>query len=134
MADFGTGSSALPDIGPATRLLSGLDNLAESLVRRFQTPRGALFYAPDEGLDLRQYLGEPQTPELFFEIETLVEEQAQRDERVELADATVTALDLRRIQVDLQLETAAGPFRLVLAVSALTVEVLYADTGGIVTT
>lgn len=127
MADFGTDMSALPDL--SFSLKRGLGNLAEAIARRLITPRGGLFYDPSYGLDLRQYLGEALTDEVRYEIETLTAAECEKDERV--LSATATLIDgppqARSLRVALELETADGPFRLILRVDAVNVEVLRAD-------
>lgn len=125
MADFGTDLSALPDL--SFGLKSGRDNLAEAIARRLITPLGGLFYDPSYGLDLRQYLNEAITDEVRYEIETLVAAECEKDERVLSAEATLIDTDLlRTLQLVIALETAEGPFRLILAVNAVSVEVLRA--------
>jgi len=127
MTDFGTDFSALPDLSFV--LQSGQANLAEAIARRLMTPRGGLFYDPTYGMDLRGYLNEALTDATRYEIETLVAAECEQDERVLAATATVVegAPNSRTIQVSIELETAAGPFRLILAVSAVAVEVLRAN-------
>lgn len=127
MADFGVDISALPDLD--FRLQSGLPNLAEAVARRLMTPRGGLFYDPDYGLDLRQYLNEALTDEVRYEIETLVAAECEQDERILAANATVVEgpPQARALRILIELETAEGPFRLLLGVNAVSVEVLRAE-------
>lgn len=127
MADFGTDLSALPDL--SWTLKSGQVNLAEAIARRLITPPGGLFYDPTYGLDLRQYIGEALTDEVRYEIETLVAAECEKDERILSAVATIIEAppQLRSIQIELALETADGPYRLILSISNVTVEVLRAD-------
>lgn len=127
MATLGTDLSAIPDL--SWTLKSGLDNLAEAIARRLITPLGGLFYDPSYGLDLRQYIGETLTDEVRYEIETLVIGECEKDERVLSAAATIIEgpPQLRSIQIELVLETADGPYRLILSISNVTVEVLRAD-------
>lgn len=127
MADFGVDISALPDLD--FRLKSGLPNLAEAIARRYITPRGALWYAPGYGLDLRRYLNEAMTPELLEEMRILVEQEAEKDPRVLLAEARVALEPGHRVRVALRLETDEGPFDLVLSVDRVSVEVLNAYPG-----
>lgn len=128
MADYGTDLSALPDL--SFNLQSGSANLAEAIARRLVTPRGGLFYDPSYGLDLRQYLGEALTDEVRYEIETLVGAECEKDERILSARATLIdgPPQARSLQVAVELETADGPFRFVLSINGVTVEVLRANT------
>ena len=127
MADFGTDLSALPDL--SWTIKTGKDNLAEAIARRLITPLGGLFYDPTYGLDLRQYIGETLTDEVRYEIETLMAAECEKDERILSAVATIieASPQLRSIQIELALETADEPYRLILSISDVTVEVLRAD-------
>jgi len=127
MADFGTDLSALPDL--SWTIKGGKNNLAEAIARRLITPLGGLFYDPTYGLDLRQYIGETLTDEVRYEIETLMAAECEKDERILSAVATIieASPQLRSIQIELALETADEPYRLILSISDVTVEVLRAD-------
>lgn len=121
---FGTDLAALPDFDGVT-LRREYDNLAEALARRLITPRGALWYAPEYGTDLRGYLNEPVTDALRYEVERLAALEVEKDPRVEEATATLTYLGTNEMRLSLSVRTAQGPFTLVLRVDSLSVEVLY---------
>lgn len=125
---FGTDFAAIPDFDGQT-LKREYDNLAEALARRLITPRGALWYAPDYGTDLRAYLGEPMTDALRYEVERLAALEVEQDPRVEEASATLTYLGREEMRLSLSVRTLYGPFALVLRVDALNVEVLYGAAG-----
>ncbi|MCS7069103.1 MAG: hypothetical protein N2313_04600 [Meiothermus ruber] len=126
MADFGTDLSALPDLNFSVK--SGTANLAEAVARRLITPRGRLFYDLSYGLDLRQYLNEALTDEVRYEIETLVAAECEKDERVLSASATLIDAppQARALQIAIDLETSDGPFRLIVEIDNIAVEVLRA--------
>lgn len=133
--DFGTDISALPQLNFS--LKTAYANLAEAIGRRLITPRGGLFYDPDYGFDLRRYLNETWTESTELEVETLLVAELRKDPRIFDAVATIDASNIlatRRLSITIEAETDFGPFSLVLDVSAVTVEVLYADLGGIATT
>jgi phage baseplate assembly protein W len=115
----------LPDLGDRFVLKSGNANLAEAIARRLMTPRGGLFYDQTYGIDLRAFLNEAITDARLRQIESEAAAEATKDPRVEGATATA-ALVNDRLTLSLELETGAGPFPLVLAVSDLTVEILRA--------
>ena len=127
MVDFGTDLSALPDLSFGVK--SGRANLAEALARRLMTPRGGLFYDPTYGTDLRSYLNEAITDDVIYEIETLAAAECEQDERVLAATASVIEADpsVRKIRLSINLETDVGPFRLILSIDDVAVEVLRAD-------
>lgn len=61
----------------------GIPNLIDALRRRLNTPRGALFYDPDYGFDLRQYVQAAFDVALQFEFESFIETECLKDERVD---------------------------------------------------
>jgi phage baseplate assembly protein W len=124
MADFGTDLSAFPDL--SWTLKSGLDNLAEAAVRCLTTAPGALFYAPEYRLDLRRFLNESVTAETLFEIETLASNALEADPRILEAQVTARQPERNLLELDIALDTAQGPFELVLRISQVSVEVLRA--------
>ncbi len=125
MADFGTDLTALPEL--RFQLKGGLANLGEALARRLLTPRGGLFYDPTYGWDLRRYLNEVLDEATEYEMRVLVEQELEKDPRVYRATVEGVRRDLRRIHLEALVETDEGPFRLTLAVSDVSVEVLRAQ-------
>jgi phage baseplate assembly protein W len=125
MTDFGIDLTALPEL--RFQLKDGLANLGEALARRLLTPRGGLFYDPTYGWDLRRYINEVLDETTEYEMKVLVEQELEKDPRVYRATVEAVAKDLKRIYLDVLVETAQGPFRLTLAVSDVSVEVLRAQ-------
>ncbi len=128
MTDLGT-DIATPDaldLDPMFRTVSGARGLAEALLRRLTTPRGTLLDDASYGYDLRSRLNDSLTPYELVQIGVAARAEIERDERVESATATAT-LTGGRLRVVAQVLTAAGPFRLVLAVGSVTSEVLAAE-------
>ncbi|UZX16566.1 hypothetical protein KQ693_05920 [Thermus sp. PS18] len=121
---FGVDLTALPEFNPG-KLRREYENLAEALARRLMTPRGALWYESEYGTDLRAYLQETVTDEVQYEIERVAVMEVEKDPRVRSATASVTAVGPREFRLSLSVETAAGPYRLVLRVGDVSVEVLY---------
>jgi len=112
MPDFGTDLSSSP--GLDGRIISGLDLLTESIARRIRTPKGALFYDLSYGCSLYDYMGEANR-DGGAELCAVLEIEIEEDERV--LNATVTPLEvtLKSIQLRADLDTAAGPFTLVIS-------------------
>jgi hypothetical protein len=130
--DFGTDLALLAtpggwDLPAHFALTAGRANLAAALARRFVTPRGTLRRHPEYGEDLRAYVREKWTPQTRLAAQVRIAAQAERDPRVLAAAAEVTlVIPLQQMTVRLSLETADGPFELVLAASAAAVAVLKA--------
>lgn len=114
-----------PDLDPQLRLVGGFPLLAQDLLNRLSTPRGGLFYDPSYGYDLRALLCRALDERDVPTIAALIEAQCLLDERVASVSVAVTLLRLEhRLRITLTVETDAGPFAMVLAVSDLTVELL----------
>lgn len=80
--DYGIDVSTLPDLDQAFGLISGQTALAESLARRIQTPRGALPFNPDDGVDVTDWLHGTMTDTEVFRLRQAVESEMMKDERV----------------------------------------------------
>jgi phage baseplate assembly protein W len=124
MAELGTDISCFPDLDPMFVLVSGKLNLAQAIARRLQTPRGGLFYDLDYGFDLRAYCNETITDFSLYALRASIEAECEKDERVLKASSIITAPLDGKLSVSIELTTAEGPFKLILAASAVTVELL----------
>lgn len=126
MTDLGVDLYCISDLDAAGRTVSGSEALAQALARRLQTPRGALAAIgddPDYGLDLRDYVGADVGSGAEAEIEAAVRAECLKDERVQDVDVTAVRAD-RHLTVGVRVASTAGAVRLVLAVSAVTVDLL----------
>ena len=122
-ADYGYDVSTFPDLDPMFTLVTGPRVVAEAVMRRFMTPRGGLVDAPDYGLDLRARINGKLMPGDIARLQADLEAEAEKDERVLSATATVTAVpSTMSMRVSVQLETAAGPFTLVMLASSATIQ------------
>ena len=130
MADeFGTDISTYRqgDLDPTFTIIRGTRVVAEGLARRLETPRGGLIGDPNYGTDLRPWLNRDfvATEEALFAMKAAIEDEADKDERIASAEATVSySSALRKLHIKIVVVTARGPFELLLAVSAVTVEIL----------
>ncbi len=124
---LGKDIGAYPDLD--WRVREGVENLREALLRRLTTPRGALWYAPNYGLDLRVYLHDAVTPERLEELRILVEQECEKDPRVLFARAEVNVEPGHRLRVRIVAETDDTSVELVVSVDRLNVGVLNAYPG-----
>ena len=114
------------DLDPAFGLATGRLQLAQAIGRRITRRRGELGWIgddPDDGMDVRDFLGSATDAAQTSRIETQVQAEVMRDERVLAAEVTATITD-GILTLSVRLADADGPFRLVLAVSAVTIELL----------
>jgi phage baseplate assembly protein W len=123
---LGTDISATTGLAPSFELVTGQRLLGEALHRRLTTQRGTLFYAPNYGTDVREALLARLDETRLAVWRSRIEAECRKDARVMNARATL-AFDLgaeRRLTIAIEVETAEGPFRLAVAVSAVSVELL----------
>lgn len=125
MADLGATISCLGDLDPMFRMVSGRKALAQEIANRLISPRGSYLPDPSYGFDVRAFLNESVSPREVFAIESGIEAEALKDERIEDADATVTFDEAAgSVRIDLRLTDAEGPFDLVIAIDAVNLEIL----------
>jgi hypothetical protein len=121
MADLGLDLYGVDDLTADGREVSGRLCLIQAIARRLRTPRGALWYDPDYGYDVRRFLNAP--PTAAGELANNVESEAEKDERVSQARATASfSGDTLTIRLDIA--DSGGPFSFVLKVTDVTVELL----------
>lgn len=126
--DYGTDVRVFPDVDPTLALTSSKSIIVDALARRLLTPSGSLPFHPDYGLDLRQWLNEGMTQDKIFQIKASVQSELLKDERVASVNALVTfdfATSTLTLQVEV--ESAVGPFKFTLGVSAVTIDLLVSE-------
>ena len=124
--DYGTDLAGVSDLEITLREIEGREALAHAIARRFQTPRGGLFYDADFGYDLRQFLSGAVPPE--GTIEAAAENEALKDERVLDVQIDVRFFTAtKKMRVFIAVVDAEGPFDFVLDISDVTVELLTED-------
>jgi len=122
---LGVDISCYPDLDAGFSLVSGYTALGQSLARRLETPRGGLFYDPDYGTDMREMVNDAATSAFAQQRQQQIEAEALKDERVGTATATVTySPATSTATVKLTVDTAAGPYTFVMAVTAVTIALL----------
>lgn len=125
MADLGRDISVFPDLGKRFRIVSGRRCLAEDLLKRITTPRGKLHYAPDYGIDVRDFLNDAITADKLKTIRAAIVAECAKDERVLSVVASVTFDETtRRLTIQLAVATVDGSFKLIVAADANLVELL----------
>lgn len=97
--------------------------VGEAIARRLISPRGSNVGDPTYGFDLTQYLNSDLSPTDVTLIQEGISAECVKDERV--LDATVTVVLTGGVLiVTIFLQTAVGPFTLVLSVSSVTTQIL----------
>lgn len=109
--DFSTRS------GLSGALVSGLALLVESLARRLRTRKGALWYDPEYGSYLPDYLGES-FQDGGAEVALVCELDLEEDPRVLNADVVVESVTLRGVSLRASVTTKEGVIDLVIAANS----------------
>ena len=129
MADYGTDistitSAGVVDLDEYFRVVSGSTCVLHAVVKRLTTPYGGLVDDQDYGFDLRDLVNRSLSkPELRGAV-AQIEAQCLEDERVDEADVDLSVLNgVLTVKVQCRL-IDDQTFRLVLGVSAVSVDVL----------
>lgn len=127
---YGTDIDAVYDLPLVFGLATGLPNLGNALARRLSTSLGALTeldpqYGTQYGFDLRQLLNSTMSPGDRAAYETQISAECEKDERVLQASTIINFVPASSsATVSISIQTATGPFNLILAVTAVSVAIL----------
>ena len=124
MADYGSDFAGVMDITPTLREVDGPRCVAENIAGRLISPRGCLWYAPDYGFDVRQFLN-GHTGDTGAIVAGVVE-QAEQDERVDSASARVTFVN-SALTIRLSLVLSEGTFAFTLTADKVTGKLLLSE-------
>lgn len=119
--NFGTcwGTPLGQDLSMPSYMASGLTVVAEAILRRWTTTQGQLIDDPSYGRNIYDLVSDDLSPrDLRYEGQQFAAE-AQKDPRVLTAAVTLTLSAAGLLTLTATITTAAGPFSLVLAVSAV---------------
>lgn len=120
-------SQGVVDLDPGMIEGSGRMLLAQSLVRRFTTPRGSVIDAPNDCLDVRSFLSAGFTQAQINGLSGTLKAEAEKDERVVNADVQATYQpSTRALTITMAIQSGYGPFSLTLSLinGQVTVSVL----------
>lgn len=127
--DYGTDVSTYRDgdLDPTFTIISGRRVISEAVARRLETPRGTCLRDPNYGSDTRGWLNRDfvAAEKTLFRLKALIEAEAEKDERVLGAEASI-AYDpaIQKLRVVIMLEAAGGPFQLVLDITQVSVAII----------
>lgn len=122
--DFGTCWSCTVELTDPAVMVTGFRVIAEAIVRRWQTPRGALIDDPNYGYDVAQWTSGDMGPGDLARVASEAGAEAEKDERVLSCDVTVSVLTGNAMNVIGKVETSKGPFTLVVGVDQVSVTLL----------
>ncbi len=113
--DLGSG----PDLDPL--LLINADPrivMAEALARRLTTIRGQLFYAPNDGWDLRQLVNAALSSGDLQSLQGTIQQECLKDPRVQIATVQLTTSG-SIVSIVINASGAAGPFEIVFTLATV---------------
>jgi hypothetical protein len=79
--------------------LEGKKLLKRSLIRRLTTPKESLFYAPEYGFDLRQFVNADWDSEIESQLITGAQNECEQDKRIIEATVSVTERGLNSLRL-----------------------------------
>jgi hypothetical protein len=106
------------------KMASGFRVVAEAIVRRWMTPRGGLIDDPNYGFDLTDGLSDDLDKAGLARMANSASAEALKDERVSACDVTILLSAAGVFTVVGKVTTGQGPFRMVVSVSQVSVELL----------
>lgn len=122
--DFGICWGCVEDLTMPSVMVSGFRVVAEAVVRRWSTNRGELIDDPNYGTNVTDAISDDLSPRDIAYLEQRLAAEAQKDERVKRCVVEVALTTAGLLTVTGSITTAAGPFRLVVAVTAATTTLL----------
>jgi hypothetical protein len=105
-------------------MAKGFQVVAEAVLRRWSTPRGRLIDDPNYGTDVADSINDDLSPRDIAYLGQQLAAEAQKDERVLKAVVTVTLTTAGLLTIVGGIQTAAGPFKMVVAVSQTSTTLL----------
>jgi len=126
--DYGSDWFNTSDVLPSMPTVRGRQVPIQRLVRRLFTPRGSCPDAPNDGIDVRDFLNRPALT--IEQMQGIVRSELEKDEAVlppANVKVTITGpLSKREMTIEIDGDLSDGPFALVVGVTDLTVELLSA--------
>ena len=126
--DYGHDLACTSDLTANMAETDGLTTLAQALYRRLITPRGGLIDDPNYGFDCTSLLDESVTQRTLAILASQIDAELVKDERVGSSKTTGQYTpgpgNAGRYVASTLVTTADGPFRLVLSISSVSVEIL----------
>lgn len=124
--NFGTcwGTPNGEGLSSPSYMATGNQAVAEAVLRRWNTSRGQLIDDPNYGFNVMDLVSDDLGPREIAYAQQQLAQEAQKDERVRSASVVVALTVAGLLSITATIVTAAGPFKLVVAVSATSVKLL----------
>lgn len=123
MQDYGRDLACMSDLDASMSEVDGITVLAHAIFRRVTTRRGGVIDSPDYGFDAASMIDDGMTDRQVAVVLNAIDSEVEKDERV-LRSSTDGSFDGQTLTASALVTTADGPFRLVLSISSLSVDLL----------
>lgn len=122
--NFGQCWGCISDLSMPSYMAAGNQCVAEAIVRRWSTNQGQLIDDPNYGFNLTDLLSDDLSTRDLAYAQQQAAAEAQKDERVLGATVTITLTVAGLLTIAGTITTAAGPFSMVVSVSAVSTTLL----------
>lgn len=122
--NFGSCWSCITDLTSPSTMATGFAAVAQAVARRWQTPRGGLVDDPNYGFDLTDLINDDINQSDLAGMQRQAAAEAEKDERVLSCKVSISVVSNGLMNVIGTIQTASGPFRLVVSVSNVSVTLL----------
>lgn len=129
-SDFWMGGapSGILDGDPSMRLATGRQLLSQRILCRLSSPRGSYIDCPNDCIDLRDSLSAGMTQAQIADLGADIRDEVLKEEQVTDAEVSGTfSYQTSALTLSLAVESAYGPFLMVLLVTKVTVQLLNAN-------
>jgi hypothetical protein len=124
--DFGLswGTPGGQDLSMPSYMASGVQVVAEAYLRRLCTSRGQLIDDPNYGFNVMDLVSDDLSPRDVSYAQQQIAAEGEKDDRIIRASAVVTLTVAGLLTIAITATTALGPFKLVVAASATSIQLL----------
>jgi len=124
--NFGTcwGTPNGQDLSMPSYMATGNQVVAEAILRRWTTSRGQLIDDPNYGFNVLDLVSDDLGKKDIHYTQQQLAQEAEKDERVKSASVTLVLTVQGELRLEAIIGTAAGPFKFVVGVSAVSVSLL----------
>ena len=122
-----TDLACIDDLDPLGSEVSGLVAIEQSAVRRLTTAKGSILMAPDDGVDLREYLGDVIDPPTLAALRSEVLDELEKEDGILSATITQFVTSGEALTLSLDLVTVDGPLAFDLEIGAVTVRIIHRE-------
>ncbi len=107
------------DLTPDFQVATGIQVLAQSLIRRQTTPRGSVITSPNDCIDVRQFLSKGVSSQQTAALAQSIRAELLRDQRVLACSVNITLNTATGAMVIAEtVQSSVGPFTLTLTLTA----------------